>query len=310
MTDFTAFCHALGLRPGVVVPDGKWRRCPTEAHPRKRNGAYKLAPDGSVGWAQDWSTMSEPATWRASGKNALAFDAREYRQRQEEAQRASEHATAEAREFYELAKPLRGGHPYLEAHGLDMRGCEGLKVDAKGWLVVPALRRGALQSLQRISPDGEKRFWYGASVAGTSYVVERRDAVVTVLCEGLATGLACYRSLSASRVVVAWNAGNLNAVDVGNGMLVIAADNDHETEARIGRNPGLEAARKAAEQYGCGIAYPTGIHGSDWCDYLLERTADRMATKGRYTTPAAVRQSVEGEVRSALLREARLRVVA
>lgn len=307
MTSFDDFIRGLGLIPRGIAPDGKWRRCGTQEQPRKRNGAYKLALGGRIGWAQDWSTMSEPAEWRV-GKDAKlpAFDVDAFRRGQQEAREAARLATLEARAFYERCAELRGGHPYLEAHGLDMRGCLGLKVDSRGWLVVPCLRGSAVMSLQRIAPDGTKLFWKGASVAGTTYRIERPGATVNVLCEGLATGLACYAALPTCRVIVTWNAGNLASVsDVPPGLSVIAADNDHWTEDRRGFNPGIEAAEKAAERLGCGVAYPRGIQGTDWSDYRQETYAERVERRGKYETRAQVRRAVDAEIGRELMRQAR-----
>ena len=39
---------------------------------------------------------------------------------------------------------------------------------------------------------------------------------------------------------------------------------------KIGTNPGVEKATNAAELIGAGVAWPTGIEGSDWADYLKE----------------------------------------
>jgi putative DNA primase/helicase len=215
-------------------------------------------------------------------------------------------ATEAARSFYSECLPLRGGHPYLEAHGLDMRGCEGLKVDPDGWLVVPCLRGRSVTSVQRIAPDGTKRFWPGASVAGTTYRIERRSATLTVLCEGLATGLACFAAAPITSVVVAWNAGNLARLDMAlQGLAVIAADNDHGTEERTGTNPGIEAARKAADSLGCGIAWPEGITGTDWSDYRNELVEERRSAARKYETEAQIKRDVDARIRSALMREAK-----
>jgi putative DNA primase/helicase len=76
-----------------------------------------------------------------------------------------------------------------------------------------------------------------------------------------------------ARVIVAFDAGNLLPVVERlkpNGSVVIAADNDHGTQAKRGMNPGIEKARNAAELIGCGVAYPTGIEGSDWADFAKE----------------------------------------
>jgi putative DNA primase/helicase len=76
-----------------------------------------------------------------------------------------------------------------------------------------------------------------------------------------------------ARVIVAFDAGNLLAVVdriKPAGSVVIAADNDHGTQAKRGVNPGLEKARNAADLIGCGVAYPQGIEGSDFADMLKE----------------------------------------
>lgn len=306
MNTFDEFVRSMGLIPRGIAADGKWRRCGTQEHPRKRNGAYKLAVDGRVGFVQDWATMTEPAIWRPDREADIPeFDVDAFRRAQREAEEAQRIAASDARSFYERCKPVRGGHPYLDRQGLDMRGCHGLKVDDDGWLVVPCLKAGQVMSVQRIAPDGAKRFWKGASVAGTSYRVEHPGATVNVLCEGLATGLACYAALPHARVIVAWNAGNLAMIeDVPPGLTVIAADNDHGTEERTGTNPGLEAAERAAERLGCGIAFPDGIDGTDWADARREWYEARVEMRSKYETRAQVARLVDSTIARALMKRA------
>lgn len=315
--DFTAFLRSLGLRPGTTLPDGRVRRCATESHPRRRNGAYWLSIDGRVGFGQDWAQHAEPVLWRSDGGADREQDAREAaallreaRAAQAEQRRRQAAATARAREIYAGCAPLIGAHPYLEAKGLDMRGCRGLRVDADGWLVVPMHRGGELVSLQRISPRGEKRFWKGAPTRGASYTIERQGATLTVLCEGLATGLALYAAVPHSRVVVAFNAGNLPRVAESlprRGMVAVAADNDHATEQRTGSNPGVEYARAAAELLGCGVAVPEDLEGTDWLDWRTERLAVRLRpVYGRRTpTEAQARRAVDAGIASEVMRAAR-----
>lgn len=302
--NFAEFMRAFGLLPRDIVPDGRWRRCPTEAHPKKLNGTYKLAPDGRAGWCQNWETSADPEMWRPEGDepNRIDFDALE--RRKAEARRDLIRATTEAREFYAGCKPLIGGHPYLEAHGLDMTGCRGLRIDTRGWLVVPVMIGRSLSSVQRISPEGDKKFWPGASVKGAAYCVNRPGASITVLCEGLATGLAIFACAPLSRVLVAFNAGNLPRVSAPSGFVVVAADNDHETEERIGRNPGVKAAQEAADAIGCGVAVPMGIAGTDWADWRMEMTAKRIADRHRVRL-ADIRRSVDAEIAAAMSRNAR-----
>ena len=310
MNEFTSWLRSLGLHPGTVLPDGKWRRCSTEEHPRKKNGSYKLAPDGRIGFAQNWATMSDAATWRDDREASVpAFDIGAFRRAKEDAEREKRAAIAEAAEFYRSCDPLRGGHPYLESHGLDMRGCLGLRVDRDGWLVVPAWKGRTLTSVQRISPAGDKRFWPGAPISGTQYTIRAgAPNEFTVFCDGLATGLACIAALLtkniSARGIVLWNAGNLAATEIRPlGWAVIAADNDHETFGRIGKNPGLDAANQVATRIGAGVAYPTGIRGTDFADLKTERMAERLAKKLPHQTRASIERSLDGEI-AGILRKA------
>lgn len=321
MRDFLEALTAHGLRPkGLPVPDGKWHRCPTDHKPKRKNGAYCLAPDGRVGWYWDLALDTQTITWRADGhvRDSLPPPSDHAAMRRQQAQvRAARRAASQgAREFYESCTPLVGGHEYLTAKGLDMAGCRGLRVDGDGWLVIPMERRGQLVSVQRISAHGRKLFWKDAPTSGTSYVIERRGAPLTVLCEGLATGLAIFAAVSTARVVVAFTAGNLPKVAEQlprRGMAAVAADNDHQTEERTGRNPGLVSAEAAAALLGCGVAAPEGIVGTDWADLLLERMEERRGRTlyGRQPeSEASIRRAVDGEIAAAMMRAARFLPVA
>lgn len=329
---FAEFLRSLGLQPRDIRDDGRVRRCPTDDHPRSRNGAYWLAPGGFAGWAQNHATMGDIARWRAEGHvDVPEFDPKKLR----EAKRRQRHeliaATRAARTFYEAATPLRGGHPYLAAHGLDMTGCFGIRVDLDGWLVVPAWRGESLTTVQRISPEGEKRFWTGASVKGSSYAIERRSAALTILCEGLATGLAVYAAVPLSRVVICFTTGNMAATAqrMPSGLTVIAADNDHRTICQRHRteglsapyepweqrpewctcNPGRCAAVDAASAIRCGVALPTEIDGTDWADWRQERLVARLEAWGRrgHVTEAMICRDVDAEVAREMQRNALFR---
>lgn len=274
--DFRNQLEAVGFMPNTVEPDGKWHRCKTVDHPKKRNGAYRLATCGTIGWYQNHATEIEVTTWRAGSETArpdpMISQAR-VREALEQRRRAALQATTDARGYWRACKPLRLGHPYITNKLLTMQGCAGLRVDDEGWLIVPVEIDGAIVSLQRIAPDGTKRFWSGASVKGGCYVIGAPRATMTALVEGLATGLAVFQSLPSCQVIVAFDCGNMDQVAKRlqiAGLAVVAADNDHATEARIGKNPGLVHGRAAAELIGCGIAWPTGIAGTDYADMLKE----------------------------------------
>ncbi len=302
--NFAQFAQANGLMPGDVVPDGKWYRCPTSSHPKRRNGSYKLAPDGRIGWLQDFAIHPTPLTWRPDGEEELPpVDFAAIARRQAAERQALIKATQGARKFYYDCRALRGGHPYLEAHGLAMAGCLGLRLDKTGALVVPVLFNGNLMSVQRISADGEKLFWPGASVKGASYTIERPGASIAVLCEGLATGLAIFAAAPLTRIVVAFNAGNMPRVAMPMGMVCVASDNDHKTAARVGRNPGVIAAQEAATALGCGVAIPEGMAGSDWCDWKNEQITERLANRHKQRE-SDIRRAVDAQIAAAMARHA------
>ena len=139
-----------------------------------------------------------------------------------------------------------------------------------------------------------------------SYAVERKGASITVLCEGLATGLAIFAAVRLTRVLVGFNSGNLSRVPVARrGMVCVAADNDHGTQAKLGHNPGVEAATEAADGLGCGVAVPVGIQGTDWADYRAERLAWMLAYRVK-AREGDLRRSVDAEIEAAIMKNARL----
>jgi putative DNA primase/helicase len=255
--------------------------------------------------------MSEPLVWFAEDRAQRDPQPKtpnrweQMRDRSiEEARRTK--AIGEARAYYRACAPLRGGHPYLQSHGLGVEGCHSLRVDSVGWLVAPMHRAHGIVSLQRISPEGEKRFWAGAPSGSTHLIISHHRPTLTILTEGLATGLALYAAVPNSEVVVTYTASNLPKVAkrlAVRGFCVVAADNDHETEKRTGRNPGVLAAQEAAEILRCGVAVPEGITGTDWCDYRQERFRIRHAIRSygkRPITDSDLRRSVDGEIQRAL----------
>lgn len=286
--NFEQALRLAGLFPRDIVADGKWRRCPTEDKAKKRNGAYMLRPDGTGLW-RNWAVDSEVNVWRDdSARVARPIDqAKLQAQRdRERAERISAMRTARA--YWANARPLNRPHPYLERKGLTPLGCAGLR-SIDGMLVVPVWHGDWLVSVQTITPDGEKRFWRGAPVKAGAFTLLRPRSAVTAVVEGLATGLAVYQSVRQASVIVAFDAGNLLPVlqrISPTGSVVICADNDHRTQVTRGTNPGIEKARNAADLIGCGVAYPTGIEGTDWADALKEwgegaaRKIEREILKG------------------------------
>lgn len=276
-----------GLMPGEVVPDGKWRRCKTQDKKHHKNGAYILYPDGH-GLYRNWALHDRAILWRdgqagrVSPIDQARMDAIRAKEREDRIK-----AIKKARLIWSESKPYRP-HQYIIDKGLRADGCAGLRTwtgtvwfDASTrvhdqWVVVPILWRGSLVNVQRISADGRKAFVAKAPVKGGCFVIERERAALTVIAEGLATGLAVYQCMRHARVVVAFDAGNLLPVIEAikpTGMVCLAADNDHVTAAKPhmhGVNPGIDKAKNAASLINAGVAWPEGIEGSDWADFLAE----------------------------------------
>lgn len=269
-----SFMQALlgaGLLPRDVIADGKWHRCATVDKPKKKNGAYLLSIDGQRGWFKNFATDVDFNVWAEdrplteAEKRSYAAQARDIEARE----RAKRIEAMKAMRTHWLAlAPLRGGHPYLEAKGLTVQGCDGLRVDGDK-LVVPMKKAGYLQSLQTITPAGEKKYRAGCPVAGATFLIDRPGASLTCFAEGFATGLAVFQCVSDARVVVCFDAGNLVRVAEAatpSGLTVVCADNDWQGST----NTGVEKGQKAADLMRCGMSYPKDIQGTDWADALKE----------------------------------------
>ena len=156
-------------------------------------------------------------------------------------------AIERVRAEYAAAAPCTA-HAYLAAKGV--AAMPGLRVDRRGRLLVP--RRdvsGRLVALQRIGPDGAKRYSAGTPTRGTLFGIGRVAPEGTVLvAEGLATGLTVHAE-TGHPCAVAFDAGNLEPVARAlrarhpQADLVIAGDDDLATEGNPGRTAALAAAR-------------------------------------------------------------------
>jgi len=307
---FLDFIRSCGVVPPDGLTPGRWQRCSTLAHPRKKNGSIKINDDQTFGWVQDFSTMHEPVTWQADkAQRPVYIDQAEIASRAAARRREIVMACTAARIFYDSCEPLLNGHTYLINKGLGMSGCHGLKVDDKGWLVVPMYYNGRVCSVQRISEDGDKRFWLGATTKATSYVLDCQTPAITLLTEGLATGLTLRLAVPDARVIVAFNSGNLihlaGRIKV-TGMAAICADNDHETEQRIGKNPGIEAGTAAAALLNCGLAYPE-CDGTDFNDLFQEcmkvERQNNLFRSGHKLSVAEQEKEVHATIRAVIMRK-------
>lgn len=119
---------------------------------------------------------------------------------------------------------------------------------------------GKLWSLQRIFSNGSKRFSPGGRVSGCFHVIGIVTAAGWLLiAEGYATAASLHQT-TGHPVVVAFSESNIRHVAAAmrqlypDAKLLICADDDSQTEAKTGKNPGVVAATAAAKS----------VHGA-WC---------------------------------------------
>ena len=178
-----------------------------------------------------------------------------------------------------------GSSPYLERKGVQPYG---VRFALDGWLLVP-LRdtAGKLWNLQRIAPDKptngapDKLFLKGGRKSGLWHwlgaVASPGDEAtvpdVILICEGYATGASLHQA-TGRPVAVAFDAGNLLHVAKAMqarypaALLVLAGDDDMQTGAQSGRNPGRDKATAAARAVHGLAVFPEGLPdgGSDFND--------------------------------------------
>ena len=233
MTDFHSFARAHGLMIRDLMADGRVHRVPTADHPKKRNGAYSWDGEG-FGWVQNWAEHESAIIYRP--ERLPTADPVQERLRRARAEAAEAMRRAERKAVAGEARAIvreceYKTHPYLERKGFPKYFA---LVDKAGWLVVPmrpALTyTGMVSSVQRIAPDGTKRFLKDGATKGCVYALGPTGARQAWLCEGYATGLSIDAALRAmyrqDRVIVCFSAGNLtHCAQLFHGAIVVA-DND------------------------------------------------------------------------------------
>ncbi|WP_162604880.1 toprim domain-containing protein [Geomonas ferrireducens] len=166
-----------------------------------------------------------------------------------------EQLTVDHERIWTAAPPAQDKHPYLVRKGVSALGLRY----HKGALLVPVRDiGGSLHGLQRIWPDGAKRFTPGTVKQGNFFLLgEIASREPVIICEGYATGATVHRA-TGNAVAIAFDAGNLLTVAQGiraqfpDLPIIIAGDDDHATED----NPGAAMATEAARIVGGMLALP------------------------------------------------------
>ncbi|MCM2131965.1 toprim domain-containing protein [Larsenimonas rhizosphaerae] len=186
-------------------------------------------------------------------------------QAQRDANRAA--AAERARKYWSTGRNART-NPYVQQKEIPPTG---VRQSHKGWLMVPLFVAGELVNLQWIQPNGKKRFLKGGQVQGAYCLLGTLEPGKRLyVCEGWATG-ATLHYLTGDCVACALHAGNLLPVARhfrkhlnGSLDLVIAGDDDRQTEG----NPGRRLANEAAIDVGALVLFPS------WRDGCPEHLTD------------------------------------
>jgi putative DNA primase/helicase len=172
--------------------------------------------------------------------------------REDEQQRVQAAARDKAAKLWARAKPANNDHPYLERKRVGAYGIRRLR----DMLLIPAFDvHGVLQTLQFITSDGQKRFLTGGRISGC-YCPIGRPLESLLVAEGYATAATLYAATGRG-VATCFSAGNMTAVarelrlKFPSLRMIMCADNDLSPG-----NPGVTAARKAAQAVGGVVAVP------------------------------------------------------
>lgn len=231
------------------------------------NGWYVLYLDGiasgafgswKAGSSSTWSSR-EPASLREAEQVRQRIEQARHQREAEQHQRQQAAAVVAVRQW-EQAPPADHEHPYLIA-----KGCQPHALRQSGdVLLVPLYLGRALVNMQRIYPDGAKRFLSGGRVKGAhSPIGGPEPGAPLYVCEGWATGATIHADTGAA-VACAMNAGNLKPVALAlrtkypDAEIVIAGDDDRQT---VG-NPGRTAATAAALAAGGLVVFPEWPDGA------------------------------------------------
>ena len=267
----------------VDLPAKKVARCKVEGGGFEKRGWYKLFTVGDLLcgaygiWAADNPQSFKIELPRAERKKLSVDEWAAIKAKQaDDAKRAE---AERAREIEAAARKASGWwrrmhdagrSGYMVKKGFAETELFGARVSDKGNLVVPVQdMTGKIYGLQVIQAakgrNGRDKDFAPPGLAKKAHffqmgVVQRGGIVL--LCEGFATG-ASLRKATGLPVIVAFDAGNLTpvAIDVHKAhrkdvRILVCADDDYHTDAKIGRNPGRDAATMAALAVNGAVVWP------------------------------------------------------
>lgn len=255
------------------IMDGQIHRVPLmDDKPGQRSGSYIGYLNQGNGWPyariENFRT-GEVRHWKANGTGRFVSDTEKERlaeeavrikeKRLQELQAQYESVAIDCQREYQESVLATQPTPYLQRKGIDgddFKQLQGVKLDAKGNLIVPLQdAEGKIWSIEKIHANGFKSLAKGGQKSGHFSIIEtaaQKDqgldkASVVLICEGYATGVSLALTLK-QPVVMAVDAGNLPGVAKAlrekypDKAFLICGDDDRDNKVNKGREKALEAA--------------------------------------------------------------------
>ena len=301
------FLGKLGIEPydeADIILDGKLHRFRLRDDKQgEKSGAITIYTDGwPAGFVMDWRRGIKE-NWKydissLDDEQQKYFNSEEYRKKcEEQERRAREKREAEQRKYAEGARRMWNrlpeapkNHPYLQRKSLIWINNTALRYnpDTKS-LAVPLTNIYDMTfSIQWIPEEGHKTFFTGTTLKGLFWKIwiesiQQNPKGTILLGEGFATMLKVFE-LTSLPCVAAMSCYRLEEVakilreKFPEAKIIITADNDHQTERKTGKNPGMTYAqnvctsKKFGKSLADGLVYPNfkpDEDGSDWDDFAI-----------------------------------------
>ena len=264
--------RAAGWIPPQNIPAGKTSRFSTSDRGNDSNGWVYPFPDGTGAAFGCWRS-GKVHTWQLKRDKPLTkAELTELKRKAEQAKRLAEiereqrqqQAAIEAAQVVSNAQAAGLEHDYLTRKRIKPHN---LLIDSQGRLIVKIFdQNGQLVNIQRISPDGTKRFLCGGKIKGCySIIGDYSTSEMLLIGEGWGTMASLYQHTSFC-CIAALSASNLKVVAeywsnrCPDKKIILAGDNDSHGK-------GQQAAHLAALSVN-GLLMIPPVAGMDFNDWL------------------------------------------
>lgn len=285
--------QSYGLKINFIISNGSIIRCPFIGDkPSKKSGwyiAWNVYISGSymlIGFYGSWKNGLERHSFKGDKDQ---FSQNKFEQYKKQVKKLLEREKVKQKIKYKKASIRAQSIFYKLTNNGYSEYCKNKKIKPignvkfyLGTLVIPVFKDDTIVSIQAITKTGFKKFLPGSKTAGGYFPIEGKGKVALV--EGYATGVTIHLA-TGWNIIVCFNTTGLVRVApqlIGKDV-VICSDNDFGTEARTGKNPGIEASNKAARILKCKVLYPKeseiDLSITDWNDVYCAKGIDYVRRK-------------------------------